>query len=81
MKSSAPVLQNVMVFEYGVFKEVIRLNEVIRMALILCDWCPYKENIRTPDRNRQGNHAGHLNTKERPQEKLTPLTPNLGFLA
>lgn len=40
------------------FKELITLNEVIRVgALIQCDWCSYKKKLRA---------QGCMHTEERP---------------
>ena len=66
----APVLQNVIVFGDRTFKQVSS-NEVIRVALIQCDWYPYKKRKLGPRHALREDHVktqgedGHLQAKER----------------
>lgn len=50
-------------FGNRVFKEVIHLNKVIRVALIHYDWCPNKresEQSQLEDHVRTKGEDGHL---------------------
>lgn len=42
--SDPPAPQNVAVFGEGVFKEVIKVSEVIGWPLTQCDWCSQKSS-------------------------------------